>query len=658
MTDATAKKRLGQYFSGGKVANLLVDLCAPTSIDFVIDPMAGIGDMLTAAIQSGVPAENTNGIEIDPEAGSRCKERIAPGNVYIGDAFSPQSHTALGRTAWDLVITNPPYVRYQSMDNYESEGIRLKSAKETRRSLGELVNGINHLGDDEKACFQQIIRNYSGLSDLAVPAWLLCAALTKKDGRLAIVVPESWISRDYALSIKYMLLKFFDIEYIVEDLNSVWFPNALVKTNLLVAKRVRFRGSLNEIGDSVYKHIRLSAGLIGENSLIEKLTFNGSKGHVALKDLLSFNGDILGDGYEVRHIRLSGFLSEMAVSQANGKFLKKLEPNTKNVISTSIPKELQEIVGCVGPSTNLTDLSAWGFQVGQGLRTGANKFFYTELSRSENAVDYLVTDRIFGERIVPIAQKYVLPSFRYQSDARDGLVISKAMLSHRLLYIQEDFYTGDGILQNSVNTPLAEHIAFAENTPIESNGQLTRFPDLSAVKPNIRNAEAPGKLRRHWFMLPVLANRHMPQLCISRVNYKNARCFLLAEEGIVVDANFSTLWMVTGSKQQVYAMFALLNSTWTQSYLEAIATVMGGGALKVEASHIRKLLLPPPTDELIDSLSVLGRRLAEDDSPESSGTIPEIDRKVLRSLVGGRDTQEKDVALRDHLQSRVNARKR
>ena len=32
-----------------------------------------------------------------------------------------------------------------------------------------------------------------------------------------MVVPESWISRDYSLSIKYMLMKLFDIEYIVED---------------------------------------------------------------------------------------------------------------------------------------------------------------------------------------------------------------------------------------------------------------------------------------------------------------------------------------------------------------------------------------------------------------------------------------------------------
>lgn len=659
MTDAVTKKRLGQYFSGNKVANLLANFCSLTGGEFVIDPMAGVGDMLTAAIQSGIPAEKISGIEIDPDAGSLCKKRIAPGSVYIGDAFSPEPYLALRRTAWDLVITNPPYVRYQSMGRFESDGIRLKSAKETRRCLSELVDGISHLDDDEKACFQQIIQNYSGLSDLAVPAWLLCAALTQADGRIAMVVPESWISRDYALSIKYMLVKFFDIEYIVEDLNSVWFPDALVKTNLLVAKRVPYRENLNEIGDSVYKHIRLGAGLIGEDSLVQKLMFNGKEGYAALDNLLSSNCDVSGEDFEIRQIHLSTFLSEMSTSQVFEKLLKKLEPNTKNVTKTSIPNELQEVIGGDIPSTNLTELGAWGFQVGQGLRTGANKFFYTELSRSEGSVDYIVADKVFKERIVPVAQKYLLPAFRYQSDARDGLVISKSMLPHRLLYIQEDIYNANGHIQDDADEPLAEHIAIAESIPIESNGQLTYFPELSAVKPNIRNTETQGGImRRHWFMLPVLTNRHTPQLCISRVNHKNARCCLIADEGIVVDANFSTLWLVTGGKQQVYAMFALLNSTWTQSYLETIATVMGGGALKVEASHIRKLLVPLPTDELITVLSLLGERLSEGNTSETSNIISEIDYAVLSSLLGSSYSHEKCVALRVYLQSKVNARQR
>jgi hypothetical protein len=656
MTDAT-KKRLGQYFSGNKVANLLVDICSPIGSEFVIDPMAGVGDMLIAAIQSGVPAENTSGIEIDPEAGKRCKDRIASGNVYIGDAFSQEANAALGRTAWDLVITNPPYVRYQSMNSFEGEGIRLKGANETRQSLSAIVNGLGHLDDEEKTCFQKIISCYSGLSDLAVPAWLLCAAMTQVGGRLAMVVPESWTSRDYALSIKYMLLKFFDIEYIVEDWNSAWFSDALVKTNLLVAKRVRLRNSLADVGDATFKHIRLSADLIGDTSLVEKMKVNGQEGRAAFHCLLRSGNDVSGDGFAVRRIRLSSFLSEMPASQAHGKLLLKLEPHTDLLKLVSVPKELLDVIGYDIPSTNLADIGVWGFQVGQGLRTGANKFFYTELFKSEGNIDYLVTEGIFGNTTIPVAQKYSLPAFRYQSDSQDEVVITKAMLPHRLLYIQEDFYAADGTLQNAADVPLAKHIADAEKMTIESNGQATHFPEMSAVKPNIRARNGTEMvLRRHWFMLPELAKRHTPQLCISRVNHKNARCCYIAEEGIVVDANFSTIWTAFGGKQKVFAMFALLNSSWTRSYLEAIATVMGGGALKVEASHIRKLLLPMPTDELFTSLAHLGKRLAEGGHSVIGSILSEIDCVVLQSLLGSQDFDEQRDGLRDYLQSKINAR--
>lgn len=232
------KKRLGQYFSGNKVAELLTLLCALSGTESVIDPMAGIGDMLEATIKFGVQSANVYGIKIDEKAAFVCNERISGNRVFVGDAFSLDPYNSFGETSWDLVITNPPYVRYQTMSKNSDNGMKLKNAAEIRSNLNKIIDMLRHLTIEEKACFQSIIKNYSGLSDLAVPSWLLCAALVKLGGVLAMVVPESWMSRDYALSIKYMLLKFFDIRYIVEDVNSAWFPEALVKTNLLVAQRV------------------------------------------------------------------------------------------------------------------------------------------------------------------------------------------------------------------------------------------------------------------------------------------------------------------------------------------------------------------------------------------------------------------------------------
>ena len=58
---------------------------------------------------------------------------------------------------------------------------------------------------------------------------------------LAMVVPETWLSRDYAAPIQYLLLKCFRVETVAIDTNASWFPEAPVKTCLIVAKRTEMQ---------------------------------------------------------------------------------------------------------------------------------------------------------------------------------------------------------------------------------------------------------------------------------------------------------------------------------------------------------------------------------------------------------------------------------
>lgn len=66
---------------------------------------------------------------------------------------------------------------------------------------------------------------------------VLCASLVKAGGILAMVVPETWLNREYAKPIQYLLLKTFDVLTIARDVNACWFDNALVRTCLIVAKK-------------------------------------------------------------------------------------------------------------------------------------------------------------------------------------------------------------------------------------------------------------------------------------------------------------------------------------------------------------------------------------------------------------------------------------
>jgi hypothetical protein len=78
-------------------------------------------------------------------------------------------------------------------------------------------------------------------------------------------------------------------------------------------------------------------------------------------------------------------------------------------------------------------------------------------------------------------------------------------------------------------------------------------------------------------------------------------------------------------------MLALMASSWVNVSLELIATVMGGGALKVEAAHLRRVLLPVPDRAVGAALSRLGASLASEGARPA--TLRAIDDAVF-GLVG------------------------
>ena len=100
-------------------------------------------------------------------------------------------------------------------------------------------------------------------------------------------------------------------------------------------------------------------------------------------------------------------------------------------------------------------------------------------------------------------------------------------------------------------------------------------------------------------------------------------------EPILVDANFSTFW--SDNSWTPSALKALLNSTWCQLLMEALGTPLGGGALKLEAAHMRNLPLPVFSKTAMEELQAEGARLLRG----SVETREKIDRIVFNALCHG-----------------------
>jgi hypothetical protein len=104
------------------------------------------------------------------------------------------------------------------------------------------------------------------------------------------------------------------------------------------------------------------------------------------------------------------------------------------------------------------------------------------------------------------------------------------------------------------------------------------------------------------------------------------------QSGVVVDANFSTLWPSAPDALPSEALLALLNGSWVWANLEATGTVLGGGALKVEATDLRRLPLPDLSAHEVEQLVALGRALV---TRCTSDLLQAIDAVVGEALSRG-----------------------
>ena len=643
------QKRFGQYFSGDKVAALL-SLLLPQGLQYcsIIDPMVGNGDLLSAVVAKATKNVQMLGVEIDEPVAVACQKRLPQANIICEDAF--QSKAVITEKGWDLVITNPPYVRYQLQNDDNSV---MPTGNAIRDNLFTLLNQLSYLDAEEKQLLLQITQNYSGLSDMAVPSWILCASLVKTGGILAMVVPETWLNREYAKPIQYLLLKTFDVLTIARDVNACWFDNALVRTCLIVAKKKKIV-PLSETSGEKTLFIDLGAGLVGECSLVDNLAWNGLSGEKALIDLLTRTVNAADNDFALESRSTMSLFPQMLASQRIPKWMSSGDFQAQNNAS-QLPRELGSILNSVPEQAYMT-LGDFGIHCGQGLRSGANEFFYLEITGETDDKYSLFTSKWFGRgRTIEVPKKFIIRCVQNRRQVT-GLVANPQALETGVLYLQDHIRPQDfnvcthnaaeryKVLPSALN----DYISTAEKY---KNPRGISFREYSAVKPNEKKIDS--QYERFWYMLPQFAPRHLPNLCITRVSSTAADCVYIPqseENPIAVDANFVTLW--GSSEETIKICLALLNSTWSKCYLELLCTVMGGGALKIEASHVHQVLFPKLNRRQLQRLSKYGITIAKKQkiTPELRNAI---DATILESFT---DEERLLMQIRALLRKKLNER--
>lgn len=614
------RKCLGQYFSGLPLGKLLAHLALNKDTTTVLDSMAGHGDLLDAAWESaeqqGIRLQRLDGIEIDAPTALACKTRLAglerqtkppEQRIIAGDAFAPASIAALPLQAYDLVITNPPYVRYQAR---QTDGGKLDTV---RAGLAK-TNGTH--SEPSRHIWRTLIEGYSGLADLSVPAWLQAASLVRPGGTLALVAPATWRSREYADAIRYLLLRCFKLELVVEDTQPGWFSDALVRTHLVIARRLssdEMALPLSQRRDwGSARWLQVAPEASDDDSLVGA-AFPGLQPEFQFAAWAFSASPQPVQSIQVRSFSLREEWTSLALRAKRKSWQRKLEGTTDKLplfnskpsfVQPPLPEALRDILPPRAPSTPLMTLQDAGIQMGQGLRTGCNRFFYLTARTSSRSTVTVEASAFFGHRRFTVPPNALRPVLRRQSEVcgmSNGSGPNGRVLDLHGWVLPEDSdhivkavgtYTAQGANPLQIMPEdLADYVRTAADARLNRGHGGLRIPELSAVKTNVRSARNGRDWPRFWYMLPPFMARHKPAAFVPRINHDAPLAEANRDPAILIDANFSAFWAPNGQWPR-FALKALLNSAWCKASMEALGTPMGGGALKLEAAHLRQLQIP------------------------------------------------------------------
>lgn len=181
------------FYTPESVAQILADWAISDSNDKVIDPSFGGCAFLSAALNrlqelgSPLPGSQIYGVDIDPSAQTYLELLYSSGagsEQFVKADFFEIAPDQFDRNLFDVVVGNPPYIRYHSIPEVLQE-----------RAVEKL------------ALYNMEI---SGRSSYWAFFLLYSIQFLKPGGRLAMVLPGAFLHTDYASRVRELVIKNFE----------------------------------------------------------------------------------------------------------------------------------------------------------------------------------------------------------------------------------------------------------------------------------------------------------------------------------------------------------------------------------------------------------------------------------------------------------------
>ena len=181
--DSTEQKLRGAYYTPLQLADAMVELFASQNITTALEPSCGDGVFLDALHNLNLlnKVHKLTAVEIEPDEAEKVRDRyseLEQIEVCTEDFFEFYNRV-LGKEQYDLILGNPPYIRYQYL-------------KESQREMQS-----------------QILTSHGMKANKLINAWVAfivaCVQLLSEKGKIAFVVPAEILQVAYAEDLRLYL---------------------------------------------------------------------------------------------------------------------------------------------------------------------------------------------------------------------------------------------------------------------------------------------------------------------------------------------------------------------------------------------------------------------------------------------------------------------
>jgi len=243
---SSIKKAAGLYVTPYELAHLLVLLSLSDKNGLSIDPFCGTGTIVKAMLSvksdfnvPGYHAVQTTWasdkfafpVQVSTLMVSSPEHMREPLRVFAHDALtlfvgerisfvnpSNGESTEIEVPQFSTIISNLPFIQFEDIE--ELNRIVLQK-------IGEFYDKYSV---DERM-------HLDGRSDFYSYVPFILYELLEDNGRLGIIISNSWLSTGWGKKFRNLLKRFYTIEYVVTSANGRWFLNTDVVTNLLICQK-------------------------------------------------------------------------------------------------------------------------------------------------------------------------------------------------------------------------------------------------------------------------------------------------------------------------------------------------------------------------------------------------------------------------------------